>query len=87
MAVRLALLASVCTAPTLLSAAQAAPLGGHGRGHARSVANKAEAAPVPLGGMIQSIDVRGNTRIETSTVLSYLVVQPGDSFNRDALNR
>ncbi|PHI97380.1 outer membrane protein assembly factor BamA [Parasaccharibacter apium] len=87
MAVRLALLASVCTAPTLLSAAQAAPLGSHGRGHARSVANKAEAAPVPLGGMIQSIDVRGNTRIETSTVLSYLVVQPGDSFSRDALNR
>nr|WP_237442424.1 outer membrane protein assembly factor BamA [Saccharibacter sp. 17.LH.SD] len=39
------------------------------------------------GGMIQQIIVKGNSRIETSTVLSYMVVQPGDSFNKEGLNR
>nr|WP_236646600.1 outer membrane protein assembly factor BamA [Aristophania vespae] len=39
------------------------------------------------GGIIQSILVKGNSRIETGTVLSYMVVQPGDSFNKNGLNR
>lgn len=36
---------------------------------------------------IKSIRVVGNTRIETSTVLSYMVVRPGDPFNQDNLDR
>ena len=39
------------------------------------------------GGTIQSIDVTGNRRIETGTILSYLLVQPGDPFNQDELDR
>lgn len=50
---------------------------------------RATEAQLPLGGggTIASIDVRGNQRIETSTVLSYLLVQPGDPFNQDELDR
>lgn len=39
------------------------------------------------GGIIEAIQVTGNDRIETSTVLSYLVVQRGDRFNQDQLDR
>ena len=39
------------------------------------------------GGIISAIDVRGNERIETSTILSYLLVQQGDAFNQDELDR
>ncbi|WP_039903362.1 POTRA domain-containing protein, partial [Acetobacter tropicalis] len=43
--------------------------------------------PVPSGGVIEDIQVTGNTRIETNTVLSYMVVRPGDSFSQDDLDR
>ncbi|MFL5256984.1 MAG: outer membrane protein assembly factor BamA [Rhodopila sp.] len=39
------------------------------------------------GGTIQSIQVQGNQRIETGTIISYLLVQPGDAFDRDRLDR
>ncbi len=39
------------------------------------------------GGTIQSIKVEGNQRIETATVLSYMLVQPGDPFDGDRLDR
>ncbi|MCP1245859.1 outer membrane protein assembly factor BamA [Acetobacter cerevisiae] len=39
------------------------------------------------GGVIEDITVSGNTRIETNTVLSYMVVRPGDSFSQDDLDR
>ncbi|MCC6105134.1 outer membrane protein assembly factor BamA [Acetobacter sp.] len=44
-------------------------------------------APVRSGGVIEDIQVTGNTRIETNTVLSYMVVRPGDSFSQDDLDR
>ena len=39
------------------------------------------------GGIIQSIEVYGNDRVETPTVLSYMLAQPGDPFNKDLLDR
>ncbi|HUN44795.1 MAG TPA: outer membrane protein assembly factor BamA [Acetobacteraceae bacterium] len=42
--------------------------------------------PAP-GGTIQSIQVEGNRRIEAGTVLSYMLVRPGDPFNQDLLDR
>ncbi len=36
---------------------------------------------------IQDIQVQGNQRIETPTVLSYLTVRPGDTFDPDALDQ
>lgn len=53
---------------------------------ATSHTSRAGAVHIP-GGVIQSIVIKGNTRIETSTVLSYMVVQPGDSFDKGNLNR
>jgi outer membrane protein insertion porin family len=39
------------------------------------------------GGIIQSIEVSGNQRIEAGTIRSYLVVRPGDPFDPDRLDR
>jgi outer membrane protein insertion porin family len=47
----------------------------------------ASAASVRNGGTIASIKVEGNQRIETATVLSYMLVQPGDPFDPDRLDR
>jgi outer membrane protein insertion porin family len=43
--------------------------------------------PMRNGGLIASIKVEGNQRIETATVLSYMLVQPGDPFDGDRLDR
>ncbi len=48
--------------------------------------HRGQALP-PSGGVIAAIAVRGNARIETSTILSYLLVQQGDAFNQDDLDR
>ena len=37
--------------------------------------------------MIQSIKVEGNQRIEEGTIISYLLVKPGDRFDPDRLDR
>ena len=39
------------------------------------------------GGTIAAIKVVGNQRIETGTILSYMLVQPGDPFDPDRLDR
>jgi len=45
-------------------------------------------APVPnSGGTIQAIRVEGNRRIEAGTVESYMLLQPGDPFDRDRMDR
>ena len=45
------------------------------------------AQPVRGGGVIQSIKVEGNQRIENATILSYMLVQPGDPFDPDRMDR
>ena len=37
--------------------------------------------------MIQAIKVEGNQRIEAGTIKSYLLVQPGDAFDADRIDR
>jgi outer membrane protein insertion porin family len=56
---------------------------------APAAAKRPAAAPVPVrtGGTIQTIKVEGNERIETGTILSYILVQPGDPFDADRLDR
>lgn len=75
-ATRLILLASVSLAPALLPAmAEAQPR---------------QAAPAaPRGGadVIRVIEVQGNQRIEADTVRSYMLLQPGDPFDTDRLDR
>jgi outer membrane protein insertion porin family len=50
-----------------------------------AVATRAQ-APNP-GDTIQAIKVVGNERIEEGTILSYMLVQPGDSFSGDRVDR
>jgi len=40
----------------------------------------------PLGGTVRSIIIEGNQRIEARTIQSYLLVEPGSSFNPELLN-
>ena len=50
----------------------------------RSTARPAAAA---TGGVIAAIKVEGNQRIEEGTIRSYLLVQPGDRFDPDRIDR
>ena len=48
------------------------------------------AAPAPsraASGVVQGIDVVGNQRIEADTIRSYMLLQPGDAFEADRLDR
>ncbi len=84
---RTALLASVCMLPVLLASkvsAQFDPKRHNSAGIARQVAAEDWG---PKGQRISTIEVHGNDRIETSTVLSYMVVRTGDPFNQDDLDR
>jgi outer membrane protein insertion porin family len=44
-------------------------------------------APAATGGVIGTIKVEGNARIEEGTIKSYLLVQPGDAFDPDRIDR
>ena len=44
-------------------------------------------APVRGGGTVAAIKVEGNQRIESGTIISYMLVQPGDPFDPDRLDR
>ncbi len=44
-------------------------------------------APASSSGVIQAIRVEGNQRIEDGTIRSYVLVQPGDRFDPDRLDR
>ncbi len=39
------------------------------------------------GGVVSAITVQGNQRIEQGTILSYMLLQPGDPFDPDRLDR
>ena len=55
--------------------------------------NGAAKAPIGVpaasaaGGTISSIRIEGNQRIEDGTILSYILVQPGDAFDPDRIDR
>jgi len=73
---RSVLLASVCLLPALLAPSP-------------NCAARAQEAPavVPAGGVIQAINVSGNHRIDTSTIIAYMVVQVGDQFDPQRINQ
>jgi len=64
----------------------AASLTGMASTLALSSVNGAIAQENPLSGTIRSIVVEGNQRIEARTVQSYLLVEPGDSFDPTRLD-
>jgi outer membrane protein insertion porin family len=45
------------------------------------------ATPIPAPGAIQSIRLEGNQRIESGTILSYMLVRPGDPFDAGRIDR
>src|SRR4051812_39292883 len=47
----------------------------------------ARSAPASKSGVIDVIRVEGNQRIEEGTIRSYLLVQPGDRFDPDRIDR
>jgi len=75
---RSVLLASVCLFPSLI-----AP-GYTGGAIAATLASRVQLAMT--GGTVQAINVTGNERIETGTIQSYMVIQPGDAFDPDRIN-
>ncbi|WP_254073209.1 outer membrane protein assembly factor BamA [Acidisphaera sp. S103] len=90
MTIRAVRFVAACLMPLLVIGAAAAqaptpparPAGVHAApaAHARPVA-------APTGGGIQSIKVEGSQRIEDGTIKSYLLVQPGDAFDPDRIDR
>jgi outer membrane protein insertion porin family len=44
-------------------------------------------AQVPSGGIIKEVRIEGTQRVEPETVKSYLLVQPGDPFDADRIDR
>ncbi|AQS85415.1 MAG: outer membrane protein assembly factor BamA [Acetobacter aceti] len=82
---RSALLASVCLLPALFSykaSAQFMPV--HQHAASRQMVGD---DVIARNQRIEDIEVHGNDRIETSTILSYMVARPGDTFNQDDLDR
>ncbi|WP_297488964.1 outer membrane protein assembly factor BamA [Acidocella sp.] len=78
---RSVLLASVCLVPAMLAAPL--PLG---MARAQGAPATQYAAAIQPGGTIAAINVTGNHRIEASTVIAYMVVQPGDPFDQQRIN-
>jgi len=75
---RSVLLASVCLLPAVLAPGY---LGG-----ARAASPPSGQLLAMTGGTIQAIVVTGNERIETGTIQSYMVVEPGDPFDPERIN-
>ncbi|WP_372618929.1 outer membrane protein assembly factor BamA [Falsiroseomonas sp.] len=48
---------------------------------------RAPAAAPAQSGVVRAIEVTGNQRIEADTIRSYMLLQPGDPFNADRLDR
>ncbi len=87
---RAALFATACLLPLLASEAGVAQI----RRAPRSVAaqrtlppGRAASARVAPGGTISAIKVEGNQRIEEGTIRSYMLVQPGDPFDPERIDR
>jgi len=74
-------------APAVAPPSPATPPAAKPRAH-----RKARPASPPLskaeqGDTIQAIKIEGNARIEDGTILSYMLVQPGDPFGTERVDR
>jgi outer membrane protein insertion porin family len=79
--IRAVRLVAACLMPLLAIGTAAAQAPARARS---AVTRPAQAAP---GSVIQSIQVEGNQRIEAGTIRSYMLVQPGDRFDPDRIDR
>ncbi|WP_338662273.1 outer membrane protein assembly factor BamA [Pararoseomonas sp. SCSIO 73927] len=74
------LLAATCLVPVLSVAEADAQTRRGGQAPQRPAAR-------PASGTVQAIDIQGNQRIEADTIRSYMLLQPGDAFEGDRLDR
>ena len=82
---RAKLLATACLLPLLAAPATAQqPPAAAARA---AKAQHAAAARIPGNGAIDAIKIEGNQRIEEGTIRSYMLVQPGDPFDPDRIDR
>ena len=82
---RAKLLATACLLPLLAAPATAQqPPAAAARA---AKAQNAAAARMPGNGAIDAIKIEGNQRIEEGTIRSYMLVQPGDPFDPDRIDR
>ncbi len=79
--IRAKLLATACLLPAML------PVGAVAQQRAARAAGTVPAARPAPGGAITAIKVEGNQRIEESTIRSYMLVQPGDAYDADRIDR
>jgi outer membrane protein insertion porin family len=79
-ATRALLLAATCLVPVLMPPSVMA------QQPRRSAPARPQPAR-PVEGMVSRIDVRGNQRIEADTIRSYMLLQPGDAFSGERLDR
>ena len=80
---RAKLLATACVLPLLLST-EASAQQRQARPARTAPARSAAAAP---GGIVTAIRVEGNQRIEPGTIRSYMLIQPGDAYDADRIDR
>jgi len=80
-----ALLATACLLPLIASDAAMAQTQRLRR--AAAVQRTLPRARVTPGGAITAIKVEGNQRIEEGTIRSYMLIQPGDAFDPDRIDR
>ena len=79
--IRAKLLATACMLPLLL------PTEVNAQQRQVRPARAATQARVAPGGAISAIKIEGNQRIEESTIRSYMLVQPGDAYDADRVDR
>ncbi|MDP9096612.1 MAG: outer membrane protein assembly factor BamA [Pseudomonadota bacterium] len=79
--IRAKLLATACLLPMLL------PIEADAQQRQVRPARVAAPARVVPGGTITAIKIDGNQRIEESTIRSYMLVQPGDPYDPDRVDR
>ncbi|WBV42039.1 outer membrane protein assembly factor BamA [Pseudoroseomonas cervicalis] len=78
-ATRALLLAATCLVPVLLPPDVQA--------QTRNPPRRGAAQQPAANGYVSQIDVQGNQRIEADTIRSYMLLQPGDAFDADRLDR
>lgn len=86
---RAVLLATACLLPLMTGETAMAQARGQTQRVSRAVTPQRappRQSPAP-GGSIAAIKVEGNQRIEEGTIQSYMLVQPGDSFDPDRIDR
>ena len=83
--IRASLLATICLVPIITGTAAVAQAPGQIQ-RAPRISTPSRQRPAPEG-TISAIKVEGNQRIEEGTIRSYMLVQPGDAFDPDRIDR